>query len=169
MDKYFGTNKAARKDSGLPATSAVRLDGEHPFQPVHRGHWSKGPIGLGLLGFAVGHDALAVLAVWGEHTVESGEVQPSARNQGCQAGYEVQWIEDDLGGGVAKRLLELLDDPLPFVGGEARARPHHCTHTALFGRLRARWHESKQFAVTDSNNFDWKFHCCGLFQAPVHA
>ena len=48
----------------------------------------------------------------------SGEVQSRTRNQSRQAGDEVEWVEDDVGGAVAKRLLEPIDDLSPSVGRE---------------------------------------------------
>ena len=58
-------------------------------------------------GIAPRHDVLAVLAVRGEHTMEAGEVEPGTRDKGCEACNEVEWVEDDMGGAVAKRLFEV--------------------------------------------------------------
>jgi len=62
--------------------------------------------------------ALAVLAVWGEHAVEAGEVEPWTRDQGRDACEEVEWIEDDMGGAIAERPLELVNDLPALVGRE---------------------------------------------------
>ena len=71
-----------------------------------------------LAGFAYWHDGLAMLAIRREHAVEPGEVQSRTRNQRRQAGDAVEWVEDDVGGAVAKRLLEPIDDTSPIVGRE---------------------------------------------------
>jgi hypothetical protein len=39
--------------------------------------------------------------------METGEVDPWFRHQSRQAGDEIQWIEDDVGGAVAVRRLVL--------------------------------------------------------------
>ena len=59
-----------------------------------------------------------MLAIRREHAVEPGEVQSRTRNQSRQAGDEVEWVEDDAGGAVAKRLLEPIDDLSPLIGRE---------------------------------------------------
>lgn len=60
-----------------------------------------------------------MLAIRGEDAVETGEVEPGARNQRGKTSYEVQWIEDDMRGAVAERLFELVDDLPAFVSREA--------------------------------------------------
>ena len=68
-----------------------------------------------MFGFALRHDAPAVLAVWGEHAVEAGEVEPRPRDQRGEACDEVEWIEDDMRGAVPERLFESVDYLSPFV------------------------------------------------------
>ena len=55
--------------------------------------------------FAFCHDGLTMLAIRREHAVEPGEVQSRTRDQRRQAGDEVEWVEDDVGGAVANGCL----------------------------------------------------------------
>ncbi len=98
--------------------AGLDIDREYPFQSLHPGHGSEGYVRFLLTGFAFWHDRLTMLAIRGEHAVEAGEVQSRARNQGGQAGDEVEWLEDDMGGAVAEWLLELVDDLSPLAGRE---------------------------------------------------
>jgi len=59
------------------------------------------------------------LAIRGEHPMEAREVESWARDQGGETGNEVERFENDVGGSVAERLLELVDDLPSFVGREA--------------------------------------------------
>ena len=86
---------------------------------LHPSHRCKGPIGLDCFRFALRHDAPAVFAVWGEYAMKTGQVEPWARHQSCQAGDEVERIEHDMGRAIAERLLELVDDLPALVGREA--------------------------------------------------
>ena len=111
---------AARRDQAqsLEVMDADDGDGEDAFQAPHPGHGGKGLIRLFVARFAFWHDGLAMLAIRREHAVEPGEVQSRTRDQRRQAGDEVEWVEDDVGGAVAKRLLEPMDDLSPIVGRE---------------------------------------------------
>lgn len=65
------------------------------------------------------HDVFTLLAVRGEHTVQAGEVQTRTRHQCGQAGHQVEWVEHDMCGAVAKRLFEFVDVLATRIGGEA--------------------------------------------------
>ena len=52
------------------------------------------------------------------HAVDPGEVQSRTRYQLRQTCDEVEWVEDDVGRAVAKRLLEPIDDLSPIIGQE---------------------------------------------------
>ena len=62
----------------------------------------------------VGDDAVAVLAVRGEHAVVSGEMGAGAWNEGGEAGDEVDGVEHDMSGAVPEGVLEPIHD-LPTV------------------------------------------------------
>lgn len=64
-------------------------------------------------------DALAVFAVRGENALESGQVEPWARDECGRACDEVEGFEDDVGCAVSEGLLEFVDDLPALVGGEA--------------------------------------------------
>ena len=98
--------------------AGLDVDGEDAFQAPHPGHGGKGLIRLFVARFAFWHDGLTMLAIRREHAVEPGEVQSRTRDQRRQAGDEVEWLEDDAGGAVAKRLLEPIDDLSPIIGRE---------------------------------------------------
>ena len=98
--------------------AGLDVDGEDAFQALYPGHGGKGLIRLFVARFAFWHDRLTMLAIRCEHAVEPGEVQSRTRDQRRQAGDEVEWVEDDVGGAVAKRLLEPIDDLSPIVGRE---------------------------------------------------
>ena len=98
--------------------AGLDVDGEDAFQAPHRGHGGKGLIRLFVARFAFWRDGPAMLAIRREHAVEPGEVQSRTRDQRRRAGDEVEWVEDDVGGAVAKRLLEPIDDLSPIVGRE---------------------------------------------------
>ena len=55
------------------------------------------------------HDEAAVVGIWGEDCVIADEMASRAQHQGRQARQEVERFEQALGGGVAKRALELMD------------------------------------------------------------
>ena len=59
-----------------------------------------------------------MFAVRREYAVEAGEVESWARNQGRQAGNEIEGIQDDVRCAVAKGLLERVNDLTALVGGE---------------------------------------------------
>ena len=59
-----------------------------------------------------------MLAMWREHAVAPGAVQSRARDPCRQAGDEVEWVEHNVGGAIAQRLLEPIDDTSPLVGRE---------------------------------------------------
>ena len=98
--------------------AGLDVDGDDAFQAPHPGHGGKGLIRLFAARFAFWHDRPAMLAIRREHAVEPGEVQSRTRDQRRRAGDEVEWVEDDAGGAVAKRLLEPIDDLCPIVGRE---------------------------------------------------
>ena len=98
--------------------AGLDVDGEDAFQALRPGHGGKGLIRLFVARFAFCHDGLTMLANRREHAVEPGEVQSRMRDQRRRAGDEVEWVEDDAGGAVAKRLLEPIDDLSPIVGRE---------------------------------------------------
>ena len=98
--------------------AGLDVDGEDAFRAPHPGHGGKGLIRLFVARFAFWHDGLTMLAIRREHAVEPGEVQSRTRDQRRRAGDEVEWVEDDVGGAVAKRLLEPIDDLSPIVGRE---------------------------------------------------
>ena len=100
-----------------PHLGQVDVDGENAFQAPHPSHGGKGLVRPFVAWFAFWH-GLTMLAIRREHAVESGEVQSRTRNQSRQAGDELEWVEDDVGGAVAKRLLEPMDDLSPIVGRE---------------------------------------------------
>ena len=100
------------------AVAAWRQDSEDAFQALHPGHGGKGRIRLFVARFAFWHDGLTMLAIRREHAVEPGEVRTRTRDQRRRAGDEVEWVEDDVGGAVAKRLLGPIDDLSPIVGRE---------------------------------------------------
>ena len=99
--------------------AGLDIDGEDTLQTLHPGHWSKGFVWFLFPGFTFRHDRRTMLAMWGEHAVESGEVESWARNQRGETSYEVQWIEEDMDGAVPEGLLELVDDLPAFVAREA--------------------------------------------------
>ena len=98
--------------------AGLDVDGEDAFQALHPSHGGKGLIRLFVARFAFWHDGLAMLAIRREHAVEPGQVQSRTRDQRRQAGDEVEWVEDDVGGAVAKRLLEPMDDLSSLIGRE---------------------------------------------------
>ena len=98
--------------------AGLDVDGEDAFRAPHPGHGGKGLVRLFVARFTFWHDGLTMLAIRREHAVEPGEVQSRARDQRRRAGDEVEWVEDDMGGAVAKRLLEPMDDLSPIVGRE---------------------------------------------------
>ena len=102
--------------------AGLDVDGEDAFQAPHPGHGGKGLIRLFAARFAFWHDGLTMLAIRREHAVEPGQVQSRTRDQRRRAGDEVEWVEDDVGGAVAKRLLE------PSIS-EAPAAPPDLTST----------------------------------------
>jgi len=51
-----------------------------------------------------------VLAVWREHAVESGQVNPGLRHQGSKPSHEIQRLEDDVGSAISIRCLQLIAD-----------------------------------------------------------
>ena len=105
---------------GLPPHlgAGLDVDGEDAFQAPHPGHGGKGLIRLFVARFAFWHDGLTMFAIRREHAVEPGEFQSRTRDQRRRAGDEVEWVEDDVGGAVAKRLLEPIDDLSPIIGRE---------------------------------------------------
>ena len=112
----FDAGDDAQRATALGA--GLDVDGEDAFQALHRGHGGKGLIGLFAARFAFWRDGLTMLAIRREHAVEPGEVQSRTRDQRRRAGDEVEWVEDNVGGAVAKRLLEPIDDLSPIVGRE---------------------------------------------------
>ena len=52
----------------------------------------------------------AVLAVRGKYAIEARQVDPRLWHQGGEPGDEVQRLEDDMGGAIAVRRLELVAD-----------------------------------------------------------
>ena len=98
--------------------AGLDVEGEDAFQALHPSHGDKGLIGLFVARFAFWHDGLTMLAIRREHAVEPGEVQSRTRDQRRRAGDEIERVEDDVGGAVAKRLLEPIDDLSPIVGRE---------------------------------------------------
>ena len=106
----FDAGDDAQRATALGA--GLDVDGDDAFQALHPSHGGKGLIRFFVARFAFWHDALAMLAIRREHAVGPGEVQLRTRNQSRQAGDEVEWLEDDVGGAVAKRLLEPMIDDL---------------------------------------------------------
>ena len=53
----------------------------------------------------IGDDAVAVLEVWGEHAVITGEMGAGAWHEGGEAGDEIRRVEHDMRGAVAKVCL----------------------------------------------------------------
>ena len=102
--------------------AGLDVDGEDAFRAPHSGHGGKGLIRLFVARLAFWHDGLTMFAIRREHAVEPGEVQSRTRDQRRRAGDEVEWVEDDVGGAVAKRLLE------PSIS-EAPAAPPDLTST----------------------------------------
>ena len=98
--------------------AGLDVDGEDAFQALHPSRGGKGLIRLFVARFAFWHDGLTMLAIRREHAVEPGQVQSRTRDQRRQAGDEVEWVEDDVGGAVAKRLLEPIDDLSSLIGRE---------------------------------------------------
>ena len=142
--RIFDAGDDAQRATALGA--GLDVDGEDAFQALHPGHGGKGLIRLFLAGFAFWHDGLAMLAIRCEHAVEPGEVQSRTRDQRRQAGDEVEWVEDDVGGAVAKRLLEPMDDFVPDRWSRAarwRWRAVRCGDRAFracrVGWLHGRW------------------------------
>ena len=101
---------------GAALGASLYVNGEDPFQPLHPGHGC--PWLVVCLGLASRHDVFTLFAVWGEHTVEAGEVQTRTRHQRGQAGNKVERVEHDMGGAVAKRPFEFVDDLATLIGGE---------------------------------------------------
>ena len=114
--RIFDAGDDAQRATALGA--GLDVDGEDAFQALHPSHGGKGPIRLFVARFAFWHDGLAMLAIRREHAVEPGQVQSRTRDQRREAGDEVEWVEDDVGGAVAKRLLEPMDDLSPIIGRE---------------------------------------------------
>ena len=52
----------------------------------------------------------AVLAVGGKHAMEARQVDLGLGHQGREPGDEVERLEDDMGGAIAVRRLELVPD-----------------------------------------------------------
>ena len=104
---------------GGSRSGRVRIDGEDPLQALHRGQGREGFLGYFVAWFAFADDVLTRFAVRGEHAMEPGEVESWARNQGRQAGNEVEWVENDVRCAVAKGLLEPVEDLPARIGREA--------------------------------------------------
>ena len=99
--------------------AGLDIDGEDPLQALHPGHGGEGCFGFLRTGFAFWHDGLTMPAIRGEHPMEAREVESWARDQGGETGDEVERFENDVGGSVAERLLERIDDLPSLVGREA--------------------------------------------------
>ena len=88
--------------------AGLEVDGEDALQAPHRCHGGKGLVRRFLVGLAFWHDGLAMLAMWREHAVAPGAVQSRARDPCRPAGDAVEWVEHNVGGAIAKRLLAMI-------------------------------------------------------------
>ena len=105
---------------GTPAlTAGFDVDVEHPFEALCPSHgcmaFGRCLLRTGCLRLVApappGRRHLgAVGAVGGKHAVVAGEIDSRPRHQGGQAGDEVQRLEDNVGGAVAIRCLQLVAD-----------------------------------------------------------
>jgi len=69
-----------------------------------------------------GPDEAAMARVWGKQAVEPKQVTARARHRRSQAGDEVERLEQDVGGAVAKRMLQLVDHQPVTVAAETLTR-----------------------------------------------
>ena len=114
--RVFDCGDDLRHSAALAA--GFDVDVEHPLQALGPRHGRvafgrcsvAGGVGLGLASLAAPGrcDPCAVLAVRGKDAVESCQVHARLGHQGRQPGDEVQRLEDDVGGTVAIRGLELI-------------------------------------------------------------
>ena len=116
----------ARDDAQRAATHATvfDVDVEDALEPLHPAHGRatrRGRLAGGLMG-GVGDDAVAVLAVRGEHAVVSGEMGAGAWHEGGEAGDEVDGVEHDMGGAVSEGVLESIHDLPAVIDREAFVR-----------------------------------------------
>ena len=56
------------------------------------------------------HDRAAHGRAWGEDAVVAGEIDPRARYESSEPGYEILRSEEDMGGAVAGWVLQCIDD-----------------------------------------------------------
>ena len=116
LDEFGGLD--ARDDAQRAATypTVFDVDVEDALEPLHPAHGCgtrRGRLAGGWVD-GVGDDAVAVLAVRGEHAVVSGEMSAGAWNEGGEAGDEVDGVEHDMSGAVPEGVLESVHD-LPAV------------------------------------------------------
>ena len=90
MPRFSGRQSDTQLAAALGAS--LYVDGEYPFQALHPRHRRDGFVGYFVAWFAFRHDVLTLFAVGSEHAMEPGEVEPWARNQGRQAGNEIEGI-----------------------------------------------------------------------------
>ena len=140
-----------RDDAQRTATHATvfDVDVEDALEPLHPAHGSptrRMRLAGGLVD-RVGDDAVAVLAVRGEHAVVSGEMGAGAWNEGGEAGdaksaglpictaggcpegvrhtdvpHEFDGVEHDMGGAVPEGVLESIHDLPAVIDREAFVR-----------------------------------------------
>ena len=108
----------ARDDAQRAATYPTVFDVDvedapEPLHPAHGRGTRRGRLAGRWVG-RVGDDAVAVLAVRGEHAVVSGEMGAGAWNEGGETGDEVDGVEHDMSRPVTESVLESIHD-LPAV------------------------------------------------------
>ena len=131
LDELGGLD--ARDDAQRAATHATvfDVDVEDALEPLHPAH-GRGARRLRLAGGLVGRvgdDAVAVLAVRGEHAVVPGEMSAGTRDEGGEAGDEVDGVEHDMSRPVTEGVLESIHD-LPAWRPTAPGRGTPCPKRA---------------------------------------
>jgi len=96
------------------------VDVEHPAQTLRPCHLCASGcrllVGTLARGRRRGHDEAAMARVRGKHAVETHEMGSRSWYQRGQAGDEVQWLEQNMGGAVTERVLEFVDhQPVPVA------------------------------------------------------
>lgn len=76
------------------------------------------------------HNEAAMARIRGEQAVKPNEMTARARHQRRQASDEVQRLEQDVGGPIAKRVLELVDHQPVAVAAETLTRNGRARHIA---------------------------------------
>ena len=75
-----------------------------------------------------GHDEAAMACVRGEQAVKPHQMSSRARHQRRQPGNKVERLEQDVGGAIAKRVLQLVDHQAVAVTAKTLTRKSRARH-----------------------------------------